>query len=91
MGSDVSTERRRDRWLCSVDVRACRQEGTTRQKAGQEEIKFSQTEPHSATGGRAAQSERAAGGRGGAQRADGGPRVAQKKIIATKNSTSNDG
>ena len=33
MGLDESTERSRDRWLCSVVVRACREEGTTRQKA----------------------------------------------------------
>ena len=76
VGQDVSTERSRHRWLCSVVVRACREEGTTRQKARK---KNSRTEPHSATGGRTAQSEREAGDRGGAQRADGGPRVAQKK------------
>ena len=33
MGLDVSTERSRDRWQCSVVVRACREEGTTWQKA----------------------------------------------------------
>ena len=33
MGLDVSTERSRDRWLCSVVVHACREEGTKRQKA----------------------------------------------------------
>ena len=33
MGPDVSTERNRDRWRCSVVVRACREEGTTRKKA----------------------------------------------------------
>ena len=76
MGQDVSTERSRDRWLCSVVVRACREEGTTRQKAGK---KIHEQKPHSATGGRTAQSEREAGDRGEAQTADGGPRVAQKK------------
>ena len=33
VGQDESTERNRDRWLCSVGVRACREEGTTRKKA----------------------------------------------------------
>ena len=33
VGLDESTERNRDRWPCSVDVRACREEGTTRKKA----------------------------------------------------------
>ena len=91
MGLDVSTERSRDRWLCSVVVRACREGATTRQKARRKTKKRTRTEPHSATGGRAAQSERAAGEQGGANRADGRPRVAQKKFIATKNSTNNDG
>ena len=30
VGLDESTERNRDRWRCSVVVRACREEGTTR-------------------------------------------------------------
>ena len=29
---DVSTEQNRDRWRCSVVVRACREEGTKRKK-----------------------------------------------------------
>ena len=33
VGLDVSTEQSRDTWRCSVAVRACREEGTTRQKA----------------------------------------------------------
>ena len=33
-GLDVSTEQNRDKWRCSVDVRACREEGTKRNKAG---------------------------------------------------------
>ena len=33
MGLDVSTERNRGRWRCSVVVRACREEGTARNKA----------------------------------------------------------
>ena len=32
VGLDESTERNRDRWRCSVVVRACREEGTTRKK-----------------------------------------------------------
>ena len=32
-GLDVSTEQNRDRWRCSVVVRACREEGTKRKKA----------------------------------------------------------
>ena len=35
VGLDESTERNRDRWRCSVVVRACREEGTTRKKARQ--------------------------------------------------------
>ena len=31
-GQDVSTEQNRDRWRCSVVVRACREEGTKRNK-----------------------------------------------------------
>ena len=81
MDQDVSTERSRDRWLCSVVVRACREEGTSRQKAGRtKKTKKTRPKPHSATGGRAAQSERAAGERDGAKKADEGPRVAPKKI-----------
>ena len=33
VGLDESTERNRDRGRCSVVVRACREEGTTRKKA----------------------------------------------------------
>ena len=33
MGLDESTERNRDRWRCSVVVRACREEGTKQKKA----------------------------------------------------------
>ena len=32
-GLDVSTEQNRDRWGCSVVVRACREKGTKRKKA----------------------------------------------------------
>ena len=32
-GLDVSTEQNRDKWRCSVVVRACREEGTMRKKA----------------------------------------------------------
>ena len=34
-GLDKSAEQSRDRWRCSVVVRACREEGTTRKKARQ--------------------------------------------------------
>ena len=34
-GLDESTEQNRDRWRCSVVVRACREEGTKRKKARQ--------------------------------------------------------
>ena len=74
MRLEVSTERSRDRWRCSVVVRACREGGTTRQTARRG--KKTRTAPHSATGGRAAQSERAARKRDGAKRADEGPQVA---------------
>ena len=33
MRLDESTEWNRDRWRCSVVVRACKEEGTTRKKA----------------------------------------------------------
>ena len=33
VGLDESTERNRDRWRCSVVVRACGEEGITRKKA----------------------------------------------------------
>ena len=81
MGLEVSTGRNKDRWRCSVVVRAYREEGTARKKARR---KKPRTTPHSTKGGRAAQSERAAGERDGAKRADEGPRVARKKneIIA---------
>ena len=32
-GLDVSTEQNRDRWRCSVVVRACKEEGTKMKKA----------------------------------------------------------
>ena len=39
VGLDESSERNRDRWRCSVVVRACREEGTTRKRARQKKIK----------------------------------------------------
>ena len=39
VGLDVGTERNRDRWRCSVVLRACRGEGTTRKKARQKKTK----------------------------------------------------
>ena len=43
-GLDVSTEQNRDRWRCSVAVRACREEGTKRKtKAGKKRRKKRET------------------------------------------------
>ena len=42
-GLDVSTEQNRDRWRCSVVVRACREEGTRRKKARQKKNKKKET------------------------------------------------
>ena len=39
VGLEESTERNRDRWRCSVVVRACRGEGTTRKKARQKKTR----------------------------------------------------
>ena len=39
VGLDPSTEQNRDRWRCSVVVRACREEGTTRKKARQKKTR----------------------------------------------------
>ena len=39
VGLDESTDRRRDRWRCSVVVRACSEEGTTQKKARRERDK----------------------------------------------------
>ena len=57
MGLDVSTERSRDRWLCSVVVGACREEGTTGQKARRKKNEQNPTVPqegerHKASGRR---------------------------------------
>ena len=48
-GMDVSTQQNRDRWRCSVVVRACREEGTKRKKAGKKKGKQTQTTPRSTT------------------------------------------
>ena len=50
-GLDESTEQNRDRWRCSVVVRACREEGTTRKKKARQKKKRKQTRttPHSTT------------------------------------------
>ena len=52
VGLDESTERNRDRWRCSVVVRACREEGTTRKKAQQKKKKNADNTPqhHKETG-----------------------------------------
>ena len=90
MGLDVSTERSRDRLLCSVVVRACREEGTLRQKARRKKKKHDQnpTAPqegvqHKASGRRGKGTEQKG------QTRDRGRR--KKKNIATKNGTNKDG
>ena len=47
-GLDESTEQNRDRWRCSVVVRACRDEGTKRKKERQKkkEINADNTPQH---------------------------------------------
>ena len=53
VGLDVSTERNRDRWRCSVVVRACREEGTTKKKTkARRKKKKTRTTPHSTKRGR---------------------------------------
>ena len=46
VGLDESTERNRDRWRCSVVVRACREEGTTGKKARQRKKNADNTPQH---------------------------------------------
>ena len=48
-GLDVTTEQNRDRWRCSVVVRACREEGTKRKKARKKKGKQTRTTPRSTT------------------------------------------
>ena len=87
MGLDKSTERSRDRWLCRVDVHACREEGTTRQNARlKKKHEQNPTAPqegvrHKASGRR---------GNGAEQKGRRGTAGGAKKIIATKNSTNSD-
>ena len=52
VGLDESTERNRDRWRCSVVVRASREEGTTRKKARRKKKKKADNTPqhHKETG-----------------------------------------
>ena len=52
VGLDESTEQNRDRWRCSVVVRACREEGTTRKKARRKKNKNLDNSPqhHKETG-----------------------------------------
>ena len=47
-GLDESTKQNRDRWRCSVVVRACRDEGTTRKKERQKEKKGNKRGQHPA-------------------------------------------
>ena len=49
VGLEESTERNRDRWRCSVVVRACREEGTTRKKHGEKKKTKTRTTPRSTT------------------------------------------
>ena len=46
LGLDESTERNRDRWRCSVVVRACREEETTREKKSGEKKNADNTPQH---------------------------------------------
>ena len=46
LGLEESTERNRDRWRCSVVVRACREEGTTRKKARRTKKNANDTPQH---------------------------------------------
>ena len=62
-GLDVSTEQNRDRWRCSVVVRASREEGTKRKKARKKKGNQTRTTPCSTTrrqdrGGRVARATR---------------------------------
>ena len=45
----MSTEQNRDRWRCSVVVRACREEGTKRKKSTKKKRKQTRTTPRSTT------------------------------------------
>ena len=46
MELDESTDRNRDRWRCSVVVRACREEGTTGEKGRQKKQNADNTPQH---------------------------------------------
>ena len=50
VGLDKCTERNRDRWRCSVVVRACREEGTTWKKARREKKADNTPQHHKETG-----------------------------------------
>ena len=43
-GPDVSTEQNRDRWRCSVVVRACREEETKREKKSRKKKRETNTD-----------------------------------------------
>ena len=45
VGLDESTKRNRDRWRCSVVVRACREEGITRKKARRKKKQIREQHP----------------------------------------------
>ena len=65
--------------MCSADMRACREEGTTRQEAKRERGGGTKKTPTSTAIERTAQSEKAAGERDGSSEAEEGTRVAEKK------------
>ena len=50
VGLDESIERNRDRWRCSVVVRACREEETTRKKAWRKKKADNTPQHHKETG-----------------------------------------
>ena len=90
MGLDKSTQGRDETDdLCSVVVRACREEGTTRQKARRKNTNITPQRLRRACG-----TKRAGGrGTGRSKRTDERPRVAQKRKEngkATKNNTNSD-
>ena len=89
MGLDVSTEQSRNRWLCGVVVGACREEGTKRQKAGRKKKhKRNPTAPQEGVRHKASGRQ----GNGTGQKGQTRDRwLRKKKIIATKNSTNEDG
>ena len=56
-GLDVSTKQNRDRWRCSVVVRACREEGTKRKKSRKKKKGNKRGQHHAAPQGGATEKE----------------------------------